>query len=98
MSSSAHWLISQLRGKREMKVIDVNCFEMYYDNKKMIIYCPTTDEYEITSAIIYKAKNTNAVILAYPHQWCRATSSAISLGKSLGIDVIPFGRFFDLYG
>jgi hypothetical protein len=71
---------------------------MEVDSNKIVVYCPTTDEYEITSSIVQKAKNMNARLLAYPTQWCKTTTSAISYGRGLGIEIMPFGKFLSIYG
>ena len=98
MSSSVIWLANQLKGKKTVHVLDENCLEIDNNGENTIVYCPTTDEYEITSAIVQKAKSLGVKVIAYPHQWCKATSSAISSGNANGIKVIPFGAFFESYG
>lgn len=75
-----------------------NTGEFCFDGKKMILYCPTTAEYEITSEVIMKASKLKADILAFPTQWCQATREAKEYGKTLGIKVIPFGEFINTYG
>jgi len=98
MSTSAYWLSKQIKGKRTFRTLNENCLEIDLDGNKTIVFCPTTDEYEITTAIVQKAKNLNATIIAYPTQWCKATASAISYGKGEGIDIMPFGKFLSMYG
>jgi hypothetical protein len=98
MSSSAYWLFNKIKDKNTCRFLNENCLEIDLDGNKIIVFCPTSDEYEITTAIVQKAKNMNATLLAYPHQWCKATSSAISYSKSVGIDIMPFGKFLSIYG
>jgi len=98
MSSSAYWLFNKLKDKNIFRILNENCLEIDLDGNKTIVFCPTSDEYEITTAIVQKAKNLNATLLAYPSQWCKATSSAISYGKSLGIKIMPFRKFLSIYG
>lgn len=98
MSSSVFWLAQQLNGKIRYKILDKNRLEFNLDDTVTIVYCPITEEYEITSAVVRKAKDLDSTIIAYPHQWCKTTSSAISLGKSLGVKIMPFGAFLSQYG
>lgn len=97
MSTSIYWIRKQLLGKLDLKITSENTGEFEFRGKKLVLYCPTTDEYEITIAIVMKASNLKADILAYPTQWCRATREAIEYGKRSRIDIIPFGGFFDKY-
>ena len=96
MSSSVFWLSRQLK-KCIFRPLNENCIEIDIDNVKKIVYCPTTEEYEITSAVVVKAKEQNASIITYPTSWCKATSNAISSGRQLDIEVIPFGEFLKKY-
>ena len=98
MGSSAYWLFNKIKNKNIFRILNENCLEINLDGNKTIVFCPTSDEYEITTAIVKKAKNLNATIIAYPTQWCKATTSAISYGKGEGIDIMPFRKFLSMYG
>ncbi len=98
MSTSIYWIKKQLAESLPIKITSENTGEFTLNGKTIILYCPTTDEYEITSQVIFKASKVKADILAFPTQWCRATREAIEYGKSLGIKVIPFGKFLSDYG
>lgn len=98
MSASIYWMKKQLLDRLTIKITSENTGEFTFEGNKMILYCPTTDEYEITSKVIFKASQLKADILAFPTQWCRATREAVEYGRSLGIKVIPFGKFISDYG
>jgi len=98
MSSSAYWLTTQMNKDLQTRLLDENRFEMVIDDTKTIVYCPTNDEYEVTSALVQKASNLGVAILAYPTAWCKATTSAFSHGKKLNVEVMPFGKFLAIYG
>lgn len=98
MSTSIYWMRKQLLESLPINVTSENTGEFFFDGKKMILYCPTTSEYEITSQVIIKASDLKADIIAFPTQWCKATREAIEYGKTLGIKVIPFGHFINVYG
>ena len=98
MSTSIYWIKRQLSEVLPIKIINENTGEFIFDGKRMVLYCPTTNEYEINIQIIQKASRMGTNILAYPTQWCRATREAIEHGRTLGIKVIPFGKFINDYG
>lgn len=97
MSTSIYWVRNQLLGKLDLKITSENTGEFEFRGKKLVLYCPTTDEYEITIDIVMKALKLKANILAFPTQWCSATREAIEYGKRLRIEIIPFGGFFNKY-
>ena len=98
MSESSYWLYNQIKNKLNVKKISKHCIEIYKDEKIITVYCPTTEEYEITYAVVQNAIHEKANIIAFPIQWCKATSSAKSYGREHGIKVIPFGKFFSEFG
>jgi hypothetical protein len=97
MSESVYWLSKQLKGKATFRVIDANCGELTTATDKLVLYCPTTQEYEITVEVVKKAIARNATLLPYPVGWCRASREAIEYGKTHNIRVLAMGAFFDEY-
>tara|TARA_B100001063_G_scaffold208909_1_gene205626 strand:- start:141 stop:440 length:300 start_codon:yes stop_codon:yes gene_type:complete len=97
MSSSIYWLRKQLDQSSKFKVIDENIGEFEFQGKTLKVYCPTTSEYEINVDVVLSALRKGADIVTYPTTWCKATREAITHGKSLSIEVIPFGKFLEDY-
>ena len=98
MSTSIYWLKKQLKSSAKFRVIDKNVGEIDFKGETLRVYCPTTSEYEITVDILLKASKSGVKIVTYPTTWCEATREAVAYGKTLGIDVMPFGKFLGVYG
>lgn len=97
MSNSIYWLRKQLSSNAKFKVVDENVGEFQFQGNTLKVYCPTTSEYEITVDVVLRASRKGANIVTYPTTWCKATREAITHGKSLRLEVIPFGKFLDDY-
>lgn len=98
MSTSIYWLRKQLVGNTKFKVLDKNVGEFEHQGNNLKVYCPTTNEYEITVDVVINASKKGADIVAFPTTWCKATREGITHGRSLQIEVMPFGKFLDIYG
>lgn len=98
MSDSIYWVGKQLDRSAKFKVIDENIGEFEFQGNTFKVYCPTTSEYNISVDVVLRASRRGANIVTYPTAWCKATREAITHGKSLRIEVIPFGKFLDIYG
>jgi hypothetical protein len=86
-----------INAKIEYKKINEQMLEFEQYGKIKKVYCPFTDEYEITIDVVLKVSKLGANILIFPTSWCRATREAIEYGKTLGVEVMPVGAFMSKY-
>tara|TARA_R110002012_G_scaffold292466_1_gene487660 strand:- start:18 stop:335 length:318 start_codon:yes stop_codon:yes gene_type:complete len=97
MSNSIYWLRKQLDRSAKFRVVDENVGEFQFKGNTLKVYCPTTSEYEITVDVVLRASKKGANVVTFPTSWCKATREGITHGRTLKIDVIPFGKFLDVW-
>ena len=100
MSSNNYWLHKQLQAIQGL-VVAAECVPLItvsHHGREYRIYTPTPNEYIITADIVDKVRELGGNVISYPTTWCRASSEAIGHGRTLGIEVIPHGRLFELMG
>ena len=60
--------------------------------KKIIVYMPTRDDYEVTIDVVDKALRNGANLIVYDN-WIKSTISGNSFGERKDIKVYSFGNF-----
>ncbi len=58
------------------------------------VYSPEPSEYRVNADVVEKARDLGADTIAYANTWCGVTLEGASHGRAIGIDIMPFGEFF----
>ena len=97
MSDNMYWFLKMLRGKINYCELGKQMVSFNHFGEECIVYCPFTDEYEITVDLVRKVSRLGVNVLIYPTAWCRATREAIGHGQNIGVEVIPLKEFMKKY-
>jgi hypothetical protein len=71
---STKWLYDQLSEKSNATLDGGNpILTVEFGGRTERIYCPDSDEYRVTAAVVEKAADLQVTIIAYIQQWCGVT-------------------------
>jgi hypothetical protein len=92
---STKWLYDQLREKSNATLDGGNpILTVEFGDRTERVYCPDSDEYRVTAAVVEKAADLQATIIAYSQQWCGVTEEGKEYAKEVGVHVMPNRSFF----
>ena len=66
------------------------------DDGLIRVYSPEPSEYRVSADVVEKARGLGADMIAYANTWCGVTVEGAAHGRAIGIDIMPFGEFFQM--
>lgn len=66
------------------------------DSGLIRVYSPEPSEYRVSADVVEKAQNLGADMIAYANTWCGVTLEGEAHGRAIGVDIMPFGEFFQM--
>ncbi len=93
---STRWLRRELETKTDVRTDGGDpVLGVSFGGREIRVYSPDPSEYHVDSDVVEKADELGANFIAYSNSYCGVTREAERYGASLGIEVMPFGRFFE---